>query len=357
MVGPWGPRRRKRNWQAPVFILLAGALTLAALNVDKLHSWYSGRFGGSTADAPAAPALPRSARPTKTVAPETAAPTAAPSAVPEETPTVDRPWAGPPAADWPVGPDAIVLPQAKAIGVFDQDEVAAQLKEVKDYLVASNLDPAVLAGGRPQAALDLLGDKEEKDAESALSAPTKDNSPLSWFTRFDPRTAILVGNTVKVQGRMSVADDGADGVLVHVDYTFVYALRPGPEAGRTPSTAPGSTAGPTDGAKAVAWTVTPADAPSGDTLTARTIQRRTADFRFYDPAHYRIDPKKLYTETASSSGGNTGCDQSDGFLHPQFPDLNHTGPTPKPDATTEDPYDRSKPVPQSDGQCHHSLRS
>lgn len=89
-VDSWGrSKRRSRTWQAPLFIALAAAVTLAALNVDRLREWYQNRQDSSAAGTPNRAPLP-------TLPPETAAPTAAPPAADPDTPTVDRPWAGSP---------------------------------------------------------------------------------------------------------------------------------------------------------------------------------------------------------------------------------------------------------------------
>lgn len=64
VVDPWGnpKRKQKRNWQTPVFVLLAGAVVLAGLNIDRLHSWYSGNQDSGLAITPAT-SKPRSRRP------------------------------------------------------------------------------------------------------------------------------------------------------------------------------------------------------------------------------------------------------------------------------------------------------
>ncbi|MFI6446281.1 hypothetical protein [Kitasatospora sp. NPDC050543] len=351
-VDPWGNVRRgpRRNWQTPVFVLLAIAVVAAGLNVDALHDWYSsGKADGAAGAAP---------RPVETVAPETARPTTAPPAVPKQTPTVDHPWAGSPAEGWPSGPEAIVLPQAQATGVFDEEQVAAQLKLVKDFLIASNLDPQVVAGARPQAALDLLDREDQDHAVNALASPTEQNDPTYRFSRFSPRDAIPVGDVVKVQGRTSVEGDGEKGVRVHTDYTFVYALRPGPEAGKEtavpkPSGSHRPTAPEGTGtAKPVSWTLRQAADVDGSTQTARTIVRRVATFRFYNPARFRANPKKINIEDENSEVGNSACYRYDGFYHPQFDQFAPPAEGPggaKPSGPATDPYDRSKPLPESDG--------
>ncbi len=342
-VDPWGrPRSRQRDWRTPLFVILTIGVLLAALNIDGLRDWYHGVNHGRPESAPA-------------VGPETARPATAPPTLAPRTPTVDHPWAGSPAEGWPAGADAIVLPQAQAQGAFDAQQVAAQLKLVKEFLVASNLDPAVIAGGRPQGALDLLDREARDDAVRTLDHPDRANDPTYLFSRFSPRDAIPIGD-VRIQGRMSVEGDGEKGVLVHADFTFVYALRPGPEAGRElPGSAPSAGGGPaapvsSDAPRPVGWAVTRAGDVSGSTETARTIVRRADTFRFYDPARYRTNPKKINFSEFRSDGGNIACYVYDGFFHPQFDQFATPvlpGPE-KPDVPETDPYDRSAPLPAPD---------
>ncbi|MFI8457234.1 hypothetical protein [Kitasatospora sp. NPDC085464] len=349
-LDPWGnPRPRRRpQWRTPLYVVLTVAVLLAALNIDGLRRWYSDHYGGNSS----------SAGPVPTVAPETARPTSAPPTAPDDTPTVDHPWKGSPAEGWPNGAEAFVLPDAKAIGVFSADEVAAQLQSVNAYLTAADLDPQVIAGARPEAALAMLDHEERASAVAALDHPGKDTDPTDWFTRFDPREAALVGGTVKVQGRMSIEGDGDGGVLVHTDFTFVYPLQPGPDAeklasarrtqGATPpGTAPGGTAKPVG-------LVVPAADNTGSTWTARTIVRKVDDFRFYDPKRYKVDAKKLVFAKTQSDVGNSSCDIYDGFLHPQFQQFADHDPAPT--GPTSDPYDRSKDIAPNE-QCGTASRS
>ena len=322
-VDPWG-RRRKPNWQTPVFVVLAAAVTLAALNVDRLNGWYTG------AQEPSAP---------PSAAPGTAAPGTAPSEAAPGTPTADRPWAGSPAAAWPAGPDAIVMPEARAYGVFGKEQVATQLAAVKQYLVLTNLDPKTLAGGTPAAALGLLDRADRKDLEDALAHPTAEHDPAGWLSRFHPRLAIPVTDVVKVQGRTTVESDGDRGMRVHTDYTFVYALRPGPDIGSAPSGGPGDGPAP----KPVAW-LTDADG----VVVEREIVRRVQDFRFYDPARYKVQRGKLVFDHSYSSFGNNVCDMGSGYLETSFSDSGEEA-GPSPSGVPEDPYDNSKPLDEEPG--------
>ncbi|MDH6137306.1 hypothetical protein P3T37_006738 [Kitasatospora sp. MAA4] len=347
-VDPWGnpARRTKRNWQTPVFVLLAVSVVLAGLNVDRLHSWYTANVGG-TPDSGGAAGAPMSPKPITTQAPETAAPTAAPSTEAPDNPTVDHPWAGSPALDWPAGADAIALPPGQATGTFGADEVTAKLQMVKSYLVATNLDPKVVAGGTPQAALDMMDRTEHDDALAALAHPSADHDPTTWFSRFNPRTAVPASDVVKVQGHTSFESDGAHGLLVHTDYTYVYALVPGPEV-YFPSSSPS----PGSSAKAVGWLQ-----QNGSTDVTREIVRREQDFRFADPARYDVDPAKLYLDKGQSSMGNTYCEVGDGWLEPMFPQTNAGGGDPNtPSGSPRDPYDHSQPLPNDD-KCGTDSRS
>ncbi|MEU1421135.1 hypothetical protein [Kitasatospora sp. NPDC005751] len=359
-VDPWGNARPRPRWQAPLYVLLTVVVLLGALNVDGVRSWFSTTFG-------AAP--DRSGTSAAPVAPETARPTGAPSPVDEEQPTVDRPWAGSPAKDWPTTMDAFDLPQAPgAIGVFGAEQVAAQVKLVKDYLAAANLDPKVIAGGRPDAALAMLERESRDKLEIALARPSKEDDPTSAFDRFDPREAVQVADGVRLQGRLSVEGDGEKGVVVHTDFTYVYALRPGPEAAQrataqrptpgapaqSPRSAPPAAPAPGDGAvKPVGLLLPVADVP-GDTRTARTIVRKTEDFRFYDPGKYQNSPKKINFGKRRSEVGNTACEVYDGFLHPRFPQF--AQPDPERTGPATDPYDRSKEL-TARGECGTITRS
>ncbi|MQS13553.1 hypothetical protein F7Q99_15070 [Streptomyces kaniharaensis] len=358
VVDPWGnprpPKRRRLEWRTPLFIVLTIAVLLAALNVDGLRNWYADHYGESSGTAPSAATTPA-----PTVAPETAKPTAAPPSVDPKQPTVTRPWAGSPAETWPTGAAGIEIPAAQAVGVFDEDQVTAQLKLVKDFLVAANLDPQVIAGGKPDGALAMMDRAAQEKPSRALASPDAEHDPTSWFPRFDPREAIPVGDTVKVQGWMKFESDGDRGLLVHTDYTFVYAVRPGPEAEQraaaSPTARPSAPDAPSDGtAKPVSWTLSPADDVAGDTWTARTIVRRATDFRFYDPGKYRANPQKINISMTKSNFGNSSCDTTDGYFHPQFRQF--ARPHPEVTGPKVDPYDHSQELETGHG-CHQTSRS
>ncbi|WP_371497772.1 hypothetical protein OG871_17620 [Kitasatospora sp. NBC_00374] len=333
-VDSWGrSKRRSRTWQAPLFIALAAAVTLAALNVDRLREWYQNRQDSSAAGTPNRAPLP-------TLPPETAAPTAAPPAADPDTPTVDRPWAGSPAEQWPAGPDALVLPQATAVGVFGADEVAAQLALVKQFMVAANLDPAQVRGGSPDAAVSLLDRESGSWLAASVAHPDAEHDPTTYLSRFDPLRTVLATDQIKVQGRFSFESDGEQGVVVHTDVTYVYALRPGPDAGKKRPDATGAAGS----AKPVAWS----EGGAGPEVQ-REIIRRVLDFRFYNPARFKVQPGKLRPGKGNSDFGNNICDLTSGFLEPPFDLSAPSSESPGPTGPESDPYDRSKPLERHEG--------
>ncbi|WP_035847865.1 SCO2583/SCO2584 N-terminal domain-containing protein [Kitasatospora azatica] len=336
-VDPWGnKRKRTRNWQAPVFVLLTVAVVAAALNVNGLHGWYLDHFG-SKDDGGTSVAAPASPKPVATQAPETAKPTAAPSTQAPQTPTVAHPWAGSPAETWPTGADAIVLPDAQATGVFGKDEVQADLELVKKYLATANLDQGVVAAGATQPVLDLLDRQEREDLTAALTHPDKDHDPTSWMSRFNARTAVPAVPEIKLQGRITFEGDGKEGLLVHTDYSFVYALVPGPE--RYHPSAQGGVSGQSVSLHQLA--------PTAE--VTREIVRRIQDFRFYDPAHYKVDPNKIILDKGAYDMAGNYCEVGDGWLQPSFPEPGLPG-DPSASGPTTDPYDRSKEL-KNDGKC------
>ncbi|MEU8616705.1 hypothetical protein [Streptomyces sp. NPDC048623] len=257
---------------------------------------------------------------------ETERPSAAPSeeAFPDR-PTLAEPFRGSPAVRWADGAAGIQPPAAKATGWMSKAQVEAALKRAKDFLVASNLDPAVLKGGKPAAALALIDPKQpdvRADLEKSLAKPTEEDDPTSLFTRFSPKEVRQVGTVVKTRGRMTFEEGkgkDADAVLIRADYTFVYPV-----------------------VKA---------APGSDEV-ARTIVRRTVVFALSDPEKFEVTQGRLALWEWNANVGNSTCDQDeDGFLHPQFDSDLMTAPDTAPAGPEEDPYDRSKGLDELSQEC------
>lgn len=281
-----GHRRRLPNWvRNTVVALVAAGLAAVALNPSAAMSLVRGRshHGG-------------------TAAPETGVPS--PSAAPD-------PFAGSPADGWADGAAGIALPAARPVGALTRDQVAAALRDVKGYLVAADLDPETLRGGRPAAVYGLV-DPLEKDRlrrmDQALQHPAKDLDPLDYVSRYNPKELTLVGGVVKAHGVTTYREGRSRSLEIHADYTFVYPF-----------------------AKA-----------DGGSETVRSIIRRSMDFRVVaGGSQWNMTPGRLWVLSDASQTSNAGCQVTDGFMHPQFardlPSATPTGPR-------IDPYDTSKPL-------------
>ncbi|MFE3163529.1 hypothetical protein [Streptomyces sp. NPDC059224] len=250
---------------------------------------------------------------------ETAAPTAAPSAVAPETPTLAHPFAGSPALRWADGEAGIVLPKATALGSIPKDRVELALRQTRKLLVDANLNPEVVAGAHPDAALAVLDPRQPRlldELDTALRHPSKAHDPLSLFSRFDPEDVMPAGKVVKTRGRITFAKGKFAGVAVHADFTFVYPVVP------------------VDG--------------SGE--VTRTIVRRVVDTELPDPTRYRVTPGRLTLVSYDEDAGNSACGIDDGFLHPQFPSHAPTGSA-SPSGPSVDPYDRSRKIGEGPKGC------
>jgi hypothetical protein len=132
------------------------------------------------------------------------------------------------AADFPVGASGITLPPPVATGHFTASEVVAALSIVKEYLVASSLDPDVLMG-RDRQSVRLLLDPEETDQfDRSFAAPADDGryDPSGWLVGFDPAKVRQAQGAVRVQGSLAYQEASDQALEVTSDHTFVYALRP-----------------------------------------------------------------------------------------------------------------------------------
>lgn len=288
---------------AATLVVLRPALILSRIPVD----WGAGKSDAKTASHGTPAPLP----------PETARPSGAPGST-EGAATPDRPFAGSPAEQYADGAAGIVLPEAREAGTMSQEQVAAGLKLAKDFLVAANLDPAVIRGERPAAALALL-DPYQDDlvtrTETALSKPGRDNDPVTLFSRFDGKKVRMVGETVKTRGRITFAEHKDGSVGIHADVTFVYPL---------------------------------AKKEQGSRAVERTIVRRVLDTDLLDPERFRVTPGRLTVRSYDVDIANSACGVHDGFLHPVFDEGRPSGQAPSGPAV--DPYDRSRDLDTARGE-------
>ncbi|WP_338896552.1 hypothetical protein WBG99_13475 [Streptomyces sp. TG1A-60] len=295
-----GSRDRRRRLGSAFGVVLALAVLVVAIRPSLVLDRLPGHDSASGAEASPSP-LPA----------EQALPSAAADADTQAgLPTVGHPFRGSPARRWADGADAIELPAARAVAGLGKDDVALALRRTKDFLVASNLDPAVLRGGHPAKALALL-DPQQPDmlpeVRRSLRRPSQGHDPVGFFSRFDPDEVEPAGDVIKVRGHLTFAAGEPGEVLVHADYSFVYPL------------------------------VRPDD--SGD-LVARTIVRRDLTLSLSDPERWNVTRGKLMIREYAVDTFNNECDVYDGYLHPVFPGGTPTGGPAT--GAAKDPYDRSE---------------
>ncbi|WP_031082790.1 hypothetical protein [Streptomyces sp. NRRL WC-3549] len=133
-----------------------------------------------------------------------------------------------PAAEFETGAAGINLPPVRRTENFSTSQVTAALTTVKDYLVASSIDPDVITGRMVRPVGRLLDPDQSAQFERSVSAPADDgrHSATGWLVRFDPADVELADGDVRVQGTLSYAETGSDTLEVVSDHTFTYALRP-----------------------------------------------------------------------------------------------------------------------------------
>lgn len=304
-----GRGRRGRRLKAVLAVVVIAGVALIAVRPELVIDRITGRTQAREDARNAGPA-----------APETARPTAAPSEQHPDRPTSKEPFRGSPAAQWADGADGIEVPEATAVGGMSKEQVADALEKTRQFLIASNLDPATLRGERPAAALAILDPRQPEvpaRLEQSLKNPTEENTPATLFTRFDPAEVKPVGDVVKVRGSMHAEPGDRGELLVVADYTFVHPLT------------------------------------KGDATVQRTIVRRQLTLALLDPARWETTRGRLQARKYFAEWSNVECTAADGYLHPQFPQDAPTGPAPTGPAT--DPYDRSADILREG--CGTSTRS
>ncbi|MEU3185642.1 hypothetical protein ABZ707_15775 [Streptomyces sp. NPDC006923] len=133
-----------------------------------------------------------------------------------------------PAAQFRVGASGITLPAVRSTENFSQGQVLAALTTAKEYLVASSLDPDVLAGRSVRPVRLLLAQQQLAQFDRSFAAPADDgrHSPLGWLVRFDAGRVAQAGSGVRVQGTLRYQETTSGTLEVFSDHVFVYALRP-----------------------------------------------------------------------------------------------------------------------------------
>ncbi|MGW2277758.1 hypothetical protein [Streptomyces sp. NPDC001770] len=207
---------------------------------------------------------------------------------PDEWPlTTAIPFRGSPADSWDRAhvPSGVPSPEARPVGELGEEEVTADLSAVRDFVWEANASPEVLTGERPARALAFLapGEPSSRELEAALAGPAQGRGPLETLTRFDPAEVVVLEGP-RVKGSMTYEAAPGGDLLVHADYTFVYAVTK------------------TEGG----WEVRPYREE-----VARVVVRRRLSAT--------VREGKLVLGPSTYVIGNDACPtQGDGFIHPLF---------------------------------------
>ncbi|WP_283134839.1 hypothetical protein [Rhizohabitans arisaemae] len=236
--------------------------------------------------------------------------------LPVEEPTIDpaAPFAGSPSEKFGNGADAIVIPKAKAVGRYTAKDVAYAYTLTKKILTAAYLDRVTLLDGKPDTFKKLLDPNQRKNFLRDLDSKDPEKNTRGWVASFSPGTAELVGDVIKVQGKLSAApgkdENGEPELHVKFDYRFVYAVRK----------------------------------PGTDKIT-RVMYYDRAKVSFWRNAPR--EPLKHWIEGSDESwSAGVEC-TDDGFLHPSYPGEASKGT--KPSGPAEDPYAESTGSADDDG--------
>nr|WP_052478925.1 hypothetical protein [Kibdelosporangium sp. MJ126-NF4]CEL21289.1 hypothetical protein [Kibdelosporangium sp. MJ126-NF4]CTQ96144.1 hypothetical protein [Kibdelosporangium sp. MJ126-NF4] len=143
-----------------------------------------------------------------------------------ETPPVridaNRPFTGTPAADWADGEAGVVTPEAKAVGPFTAQQVREAYATVRQAVITSRLDRAVLEQHDVERYLKLLA----KDSQRKMRPVFTDDphEAHAYATRIAAGHTLLPAQP-KVRGRMWAEQGTKTGELVvHTNFVFAYAF-------------------------------------------------------------------------------------------------------------------------------------
>jgi hypothetical protein len=188
--------------KVPMIIMGAGALVATALIVPQVLPPASESASGSypTAEVP------------KGV-----------TATTSQSAAATDPFAGTPAAAYPLGEAGITLPKATAVKGFTAAQVGAALRKVRKALIASRLDDAMLTGHDPAKLLALLAPNARASVTESFGAK-KGGTFATWI---DPAVQLDPRERPRVSGRITYASTVVDGLRtlrVTTNFAWVYAF-------------------------------------------------------------------------------------------------------------------------------------
>ncbi|MFB7936023.1 hypothetical protein [Streptomyces sp. NPDC056049] len=189
-----------------------------------------------------------------------------------------------PAAEYRAGAAGINFPVAARTTHFSEGQVVTALSIAREYLVASSLNPDVLASRTVRPARLLLDPDQLAQFDRSVASPADDgrHAVAAWVIRFDPAEVRLAEAAPRVQGTLRFAESTPDTLDVTADHTFTYALRP-------------------------------ADRAPGDTTAASLFTvHRTLHLRF-DREDLRMHRAELLTSTVEAGPQACGTDTGGGL--------------------------------------------
>ncbi|MGX7827398.1 hypothetical protein ACTG9Q_20165 [Actinokineospora sp. 24-640] len=147
-----------------------------------------------------------------------------PSGALTQTVDVSAPFARTPAATWADGVAGVTVPAPMQVGEFSADEVAAATGQVRQAVIASRLDRAMLVRHDPSAYLALLAPDSRKQLEPLFGTGLEPQAQ-ALVSLIAPETPLLSAEP-KVTGGMTVEAGGPDELVVHTNFLFAYAFEP-----------------------------------------------------------------------------------------------------------------------------------
>ncbi len=142
------------------------------------------------------------------------------------------PFAGTPAAEYPVGAAGIVVPPAKQLGQWTPAQVQDVLGRTKQTLAAARLDTLMLEQGDTAGYLGTIS----ISARSQVTQSLQSGEALSYVTRL--AADYKLAGEPRVKGTMTASLGKQKELVIAADYVWVYPLE-GP-VGEDAPTGPGS---------------------------------------------------------------------------------------------------------------------
>lgn len=229
-----------------------------------------------------------------------------------------------PAAGYRVGAEGITLPPARRTEHYNVSQVLRASTEAKNFVVASSLNPDVVANGETDLVRQMVDPAQVGQFDRSVRRPRNDGryAATGWMVRFDPQRVELADPRVWADGSIEVGEDGSGALQVVTDHTLVYALRP---AG-----------GPAS-----------AEAVRGSDPVLFTV-RRELRMRF-DREALRTSHVTLL-ESATEAGPQACSAEAAGFFQPLFDAGDGAGDGDPRGSGGTDPFDHDRPVAAACGE-------